>query len=83
MKIIIAGKESESPFLPHSNEPNKIAEIIDMVVESKEFRDKLFEEEFKFVREVGDPVKYAEWWDNFFEEQTKKYKSIKRNSSRI
>ena len=83
MKIIIGGKEIESPFLPHSNEPKKIAEIIDMVVESKEFRDKLFEEEFKFVREVGDPVKCAEWWDNFFEEHAKRYKSIKRNSLRI
>lgn len=83
MKIIIDGKEIESPFLPHSNEPNRIAEIIDMVVESKQFRDKLFEEEFKFVKEVGNPVKYAEWWDNFFEEQTKKYKSIKKNSLRI
>ncbi|MGQ0376495.1 MAG: hypothetical protein ACT4OW_03200 [Nitrososphaerota archaeon] len=83
MKIIINGKEIESPFLPHSNEPKIIAETIDMVVESKECRDKLYEEEFKFVSEVGDPLKCAEWWDNFFEEQSKKYKSIKRNSSRI
>lgn len=82
MKIIIDGKEIESPFLPHSNEPKKIAEMIDKVVESKEFRDSLFEKELEFVKEVGDPVKCSEWWDNFFDKQTK-YRSIKRDSSLI
>jgi hypothetical protein len=83
MKILIDGKEIESPFLPHLNEPKKIAEIIDKVVESKEFRDRLFEKEIEFVKKVGEPVKCAEWWDDFFEEDAKKYRSIKKNSSRI
>lgn len=83
MKVIIDDKEIIPPFLPHSNDPKAIAETIDRVVTSKEFRDKLFEEEYKFVKEVGDPDKCAEWWDNFFEEQLKKHKSIKRNSSTI
>jgi hypothetical protein len=65
------------------NEPKKIAEIIDKVVESKEFRDRLFEKEIEFVKKVGEPVKCAEWWDDFFEEDAKKYRSIKKNSSRI
>ena len=79
-KIMIDGKEIKSPFLPFSNDPKSIAEIIDKVVESKEFRQKLFEEEYEFVKEVFDPVKCAEWWDNLFEEVTKKHKSIRKNS---
>jgi hypothetical protein len=31
---------------------------------------------------VCDPVKCSEWWDNFFDKQTK-YRSIKRDSSLI
>ena len=80
-KIIIDDNEIKSPFLPFSNDPKSIAKIIDKVVESEEFRQKLFEEEYEFVREVFDPVKCAEWWDDLFENVTKKHKSIRKNSS--
>tara|TARA_Y100001949_G_scaffold174259_1_gene181390 strand:+ start:2693 stop:3943 length:1251 start_codon:yes stop_codon:yes gene_type:complete len=80
-KIIIDDNEIKSPFLPFSNDPKSIAKIIDKIVESEEFRQKLFEEEYEFVREVFDPVKCAEWWDDLFENVTKKHKSIRKNSS--
>ena len=81
IKIIANETEIKSPFLPFSNDPKSIADVIDKVVESKEFRQKLFEDEYQFVNEVADPVKCAEWWDNLFEDLVKKHKSIRKNSS--
>ena len=82
-KIIIDEKEIKSPFLPFSNDPKSVAEIIDKVVESEEVRKKLFEEEYKFVKEAFDPIKCAEWWDNLFEEVARKHKTIRKNSSSL
>ena len=83
MKTIIDGKEITPTFLPNSRDPNKLAELIDKVVESKEFREKLLEEEYKFVSAQGNPDKAAADWDNLFESTFKKYKSIRRNSPHI
>ena len=80
-KIIVDGKEIKSTFLPFSNDPKSIADVIDKIVESKEFREKLFGDEYKFVNKIADPVKCAEWWDELFEDLTRKYKSIRKNSS--
>ena len=80
-KIIVDKKEIKQPFLPFSNDPKSIADVIDKVVESKEFREKLFGEEYEFVNEIANPEKCAEWWDELFEDLTKKYKSIRKNSS--
>ena len=82
-KIVIDGKEIESPFLPFSNDPKSIANVIDKVVESKEFKQKLFDDEYQFVNKVADPVKCAEWWDDLFEDLVKKHKSIRKNSSAL
>ena len=80
-KIVINGEEIESPFLPFSNDPKSIANVIDKIVESKEFKQKLFDDEYQFVNNVADPVKCAEWWDNLFENLVKKHRSIRKNSS--
>ena len=82
-KIVIDGEEIESPFLPFSNDPKSIANVIDKVVESKEFKQKLFDDEYQFVNKVADPVKCAEWWDDMFEALVKKHKSIRKNSSAL
>ena len=81
IKIVVDGVEIESPFLPLSNDPKSIAEVIDKFVDSKEFRQKLFEEERLFIKEICDPVKCGEWWDNLFYDLVKKHKSIRKNSS--
>ena len=83
MKYIINGKEISEPFLPKSQEPKELANLIDKIVESKEFRDNLAEEEYNFVRELADPHKAAMEWDDLFETLFKKYGTIKRNSSPI
>ena len=80
-KLIIDGKEIKSPFLPRSKDPKEIAKIIDMLVESSEKRNELFEREYEFVMEITDPEKCAKWWDNLFEKMTKEYPTIKKNSS--
>ena len=80
-KIIVDEKEIKSPFLPFSNDPKSIADVIDKVVESKEFREKLFDDEYKIVNKITDPEKCAEWWDRLFEDFTRKYVTIRKNSS--
>ena len=83
MKIHTNGNEIESPMLPTSNEPKSIAEVIDKIVLDKKFRDELFEKEYKFAKEISDPIKVAKWWDEFFEDIHKKYPKIRRKSSSL
>jgi len=79
-KIILDGEEINPPYLPHSNDPKEIAFVIDNVVESKEFRDKLFNDEYKFVMNQCDPVKAGRDWDDLFEKISLKHKSINHGS---
>ena len=83
MKIHTNGNEIESPILPISNDPKSIAETIDKIVLEKEFRDELLKKEYKFAKEISDPIKVAEWWDRFFEDIHKKHPKIRRNSSSL
>ncbi len=78
---IIDGKEIIPPFLPQSNEPHEIAKIIDRVVELKDFREQLAENEHKYIKELCDPEKVAGDWENVFEGLLKKYKTINRKIS--
>ena len=79
-KIIIDSKEIKSPFFPQSKDPKEIAKIIDMLVESSEKRNELFEREYEFVMEITDPEKCAKWWDDIFQKMTQEYPTIKKNS---
>jgi len=56
-----------SPFLPHSNEPKKIAEIIDKIVTNKVFREKLQNDENEFMKKISDPTIIAEQWKKLIE----------------
>ena len=80
---IINGKKVTSPFLPHSNDPKVIAETIDRVVTDKEFREKLADEEYKFVMALSDPNMIASQWDELFEKMNQKYKKAAKNSSKL
>jgi hypothetical protein len=82
-KIILDGREINPPYLPHSRDPKELASLIDKVVQSKEFRDKLLEEEYRFVKEQSDPEKAVQEWENLFEDMAKRYKSIHRKHSVI
>ena len=83
LKIILEGTELQSPFLPEDNDPKIIAEIIDKIVLSEDFRETLYKKEYEFVKEITDPNKAAEWWDSLFEESIRKLSSINRKSSGI
>ena len=82
-KIILEGIELQSPFLPENNDPKIIAEVIDKMVLSKNFRETLYKQEYEFVKEITDPVKAGEWWDSLFEKMIKENPSINRKSSGI
>ena len=82
-KIILDGVEINPPYLPHSRDPKELANLIDNVVESKEFRDKLLEDEYRFIREQTDPEKAILDWENLFEDIVKRYKSIHRKDSSL
>jgi len=80
---IIDGEKVLPPFLPNSNDPKKIAELLDQIVESEEFRNKLAEDEFNYITELSSPEKVANEWHNIFESMYKKYGNINRKSGKI
>lgn len=80
---LIQGKKVSSPFVPTKNDPQSIARIMDTIASSKEFREELAQNEHNFVKEITDPKKTAEVWDNLFEEFANSCNTISRNSSRI
>ena len=82
-KIILEDIELQSPFLPENNDPKIIAQVIDNIVSSADFRETLHKKEYEFVKEITDPNKAAEWWDSLFEKLVKKYDSVERKSSII
>ena len=83
IKICVDGKEMESPFIPNTNDPKDIAEVIDNFVVSDQFRQNIFKKEYDFVQNISDPKKAGEWWDSLFEKMIKENPSINRKSSRI
>lgn len=66
IKYKIDDRDEVSAFLPHSNEPKIIAELIDKIVTSKEFREDLAEQEYNFVKKIGDPNVIANEWEELF-----------------
>lgn len=79
-KSLINGKMIEPPFLPKTREPKILAELIDKIVECEKFRIELAEQEYRFIKELADPHKAAEVWEDFFEKNFSKTKSIKNAS---
>jgi glycosyltransferase involved in cell wall biosynthesis len=83
MKYLIDGKEIDAPFIPQSRDPKNLAQIIDKIVESEEFRKDLAQKEYEFVKKLSDPIQTAKEWDDLFEKIAIKYNSINKNSSKI
>ena len=52
---LIDGKEIIPPFEPKSKDPHVIAELIDKVVTSKEYREKLVQKQYDYVKKLSDP----------------------------
>ena len=83
IKIIFNDKEIDPPFIPKKNDPKTIAQIIDKIVLSNQFREDLLEKEYNFVKNISNPEKAGEWWDSLFEKEVKCHSSISRKSSKI
>ena len=80
---IINGKEILPPFLPNSKEPEKLAELIDKIVESKEFRNQLAQDEFNYIKKLSCPEKVVNEWEQIFDNAHNKHNNINRKSSKI
>lgn len=80
-KSFLDGNEVETPFLPKSQDPEIIAELIDKIVSSSEFRENLAELEFNFMKKLCDPNKAVLEWENVFQTAYKKFQSIDKKSS--
>ena len=83
IKYKIDGKNENSSFLPHSNDPKIIAELIDKIVISKEFREKLAEEEYNFVKKIGDPNFIANEWEKLFSKVMDMKRTHKRSKFKL
>jgi glycosyltransferase involved in cell wall biosynthesis len=83
IKIVFNEKEVEAPFIPENNDPKVIAELIDKIVLSQQFREEVFERESEFVKKISDPKMAGQWWDSFFEKMNSENMSINRNSSKF
>ena len=80
-KNILDGKNIESPFLPKSRNARELADLIDKIVESKEFRDDLAAKEYEYVKNLSTPELVMKDWESVFERLSKKYKTIDRETS--
>lgn len=77
---LLDGESVIPPFLPLSNEPQEIANLIDMIVQSKEFREELAEKEYSFVKKLCDPQLVANDWEKMLIYAYKKSKEQKNKS---
>ena len=78
---VIDGEKILPPFLPQSNDPQEIAKIIDMVVESKQFRENLAAKEYEYVKKLSDPELVSKDWENILLSVFKKNKNLDRKLS--
>ena len=78
---LIDSKEIIPSFEPKSNKSHIIAELIDKVVTSKEYREKLIQGQYDYIKKLSDPEVVIRDWENLFEKMIKKYPSINRKSS--
>ena len=83
IKFEVNGDYINSTFLPHSNNPQDVADVIDKIVLSKEFREKLIDEEYNFVKRIADPEIIAKKWDDLFQKINRSHKRINKNSCNI
>ena len=79
IKFQVGNNQVSSPFLPHSNTPKILAELIDHIVESEEFRMDLMKKEFEFTKQIADPVEIASKWEKLFEQ----YMNNRKNREKI
>ena len=78
---IIDGNEVIPPFLPKSNKPEIVAELIDKIVESKDFINNLIKKQYEFVCQLCDPEKVVNDWEQIFSRTKEKCKTINRKLS--
>ena len=81
--MFLDGKEVVPPFLPRSKDPQELAKLIDKIVESKEFREKLASKEYEFVKNLSHPDYVIAEWEQIFEKYVAQCKGITKKTSSI
>lgn len=79
----ITRKKVRQPFLPHKREPADLAKVIDMIVTSKEFREKLAKEQYEFVIKIAEPKIQTEKFEKLFQNLMKKLHYESNNNVRF
>ncbi len=69
------------PFLPQSNKPQEIADLIDKIVESKKFRDDLAQKQYEYIKKLSDPLLVSKDWYNIFNKILDQNKNLERKLS--
>jgi len=82
-KIIINGTKVVPPFLPNNNKPKEIANLIDNIVSSKEFRDEITTKQYTYIMNLCQPQKVVKEWEEIFEKTYRDYANINRKISSI
>ncbi len=75
---LLNGEKIIPPFLPKCNNKEELAKLIDKIVECKEFREKLANEEYNYGVKMHHPENASREWDAMFEKFMKGNKSINR-----
>jgi glycosyltransferase involved in cell wall biosynthesis len=81
-QMTIDGEKITPPFLPNSNEPKKIAQIIDKIVTDEKFRRDLAEKEYEYIQKLSNPELVIQEWEKIFEKMIGKYNTINRKTSK-
>jgi len=79
--MVVDGEKIIPPFLPDTDNPKRIAEIIDKIVLDEKFRNELAEKEYEYIKKISDPNIVIDEWENVFSRVIKKYKIIDRKYS--
>jgi glycosyltransferase involved in cell wall biosynthesis len=81
--VTIDGEKIIPPFLPNSNSPQDLANILDRVVEDEQFREKLAENEYEYIQNLSDPELVTREWEKIFQKYVKIHGNIDRETNQL
>ncbi|RZD48633.1 MAG: hypothetical protein CXT78_01010 [Thaumarchaeota archaeon] len=71
------------PFLPNSNDPVIIAEFLDRIVEDRQFREELAENEYEYIQKLSNPEFVVKEWEKIFKKYVKINRGINRKTNNL
>ena len=80
-KMNVEGKNIQPPFLPNSRDPKLLAELLDKIVNDKQFCDELAEKEHEYIKKISEPTKVVQEWEKIFNKFINKTGGINRKTN--